>query len=99
MVQEEITYELSLETMNEEGLRAECVRLKNKLDMIHVQQLTQTKPMETEGRGIYKTICAIKQEIEQLKENPSKANLRDDVEELIDIVDGLVFVVGQINTK
>ncbi len=50
MVQSEITYEQSLETMNEEGLRAECVRLKNKLDMIQVQQLTQTKPVELYGK-------------------------------------------------
>ena len=97
MVQPEITYEQSLEMMNEEGLRAECVRLKKELDVIQVGQLTQ--PIETEGRGIYKSICEIKQEIQQLKENPNRAALRYDVEKLIDIVDGLVFVVGQINTN
>ena len=44
MVQEEISYEQSLETMNEAGLRAECIRLKKELDIIKVQQLTMKNP-------------------------------------------------------
>ena len=46
MVQEEISYAQSLETMNEEDLKDECARLQKKLAMLNVQQLTQTKPIE-----------------------------------------------------
>ena len=42
MAKEEISYEQSLEMMNEAGLRAECVRLKKELDVIKVQQLTKS---------------------------------------------------------
>jgi len=51
MAKEEISYEQSLEMMNEAGLRAECVRLKKELDIIKVQQLTMKVPVKPGSCG------------------------------------------------
>lgn len=87
MVQEEITYEQSLETMNEEGLRTECVRLKNRLDVIQVQQLTQ--PVEFNDFDIDEAIEVMRQRMEDLVDCDSSFVITNI---LADVVNGLLNI-------
>ena len=94
MSQKEITYEQSLETMNEEGLRAECIRLKKELDKIYVQQLTQ--PIRTRNLDVDDTISMMRQEMEELKGVDCSTYTKMKI--FGDILGALILTIDQINT-
>lgn len=95
MVQDEITYEQSLETMNEDGLRAECIRQKKELDKIYVQQLTQ--PITSRNLDIDDVISMMKQEMEELKDVDCSLNTKMKI--FGNILGELILTIDQMNTN
>ncbi len=97
MAQKEITYEESLETMNEDGLRAECVRLKEQLDKFQVQVLTE--PVEVVNVSTYSSIDRIKECLNQIREHHTMYPSDADMTALMNIVESLISAVGHLDSK
>lgn len=93
MSQKAMTYEQSLETMNEDGLRAECIRQKKELDRIYVQQLTQ--PIRERNLDIDDVISMMRQEMEELKGVDCSLNTK--MKFFGDILGELILVIDQMN--
>lgn len=99
MAHDEITYEKSLETMTEDGLRRECIILRKELDKVQGGVLTEPVSGEFVNGDTYFSIDRIKECLTQIREHHTIDPSDVDLAALMNIVDRVIVAVSSIDGK